>query len=425
MSPQKLGIAIPALNEEDSIVSIIERTLSAREYIIANSPVTDVEITVVSDGSTDRTVERASRFGDQIRLIVFPQNKGYGAAIKTAWIQSDADLLAFLDADGTCEPKFFAILCSVLLEKNFDVVLGCRLNKTSQMPLLRRFGNFLFATLLTYLSKEKVKDTASGMRVVRRGILDHLMPLPDGLHFTPAMSARAMMSGVLKIGEVDMPYQERVGESKLRVIKDGLRFLRVILTTAFLYRPSRPTALFGVLCGLGASLIMLSPTVFYFNHHAVQEWMIYRFLVAHLLGTGAVLSFGAAHICEQVTQIALVEELDPNVRSLGRQFFSSPAWILVLALLVGTGGILVIGSFLEWWQTGKTYEHWSRYVVMNFCLSTAMVIGLTKGVNQVLLLIHGRVTYWRGVRAETSQQALSSDRMTARLRALGNQQVPE
>ena len=66
----KLGIAIPALNEEDNIESIIQRSLAARQYIQDHSSVTDVEVTVVSDGSTDRTVELASRYKDLIRLIV-------------------------------------------------------------------------------------------------------------------------------------------------------------------------------------------------------------------------------------------------------------------------------------------------------------------------------------------------------------------
>ena len=73
------------------------------------------------------------------------------------------------------------------------MVLGCRLNKHSQMPLIRRIGNSIFAAILSVFSSSRVRDTASGMRVVRRSSLDRL-PLPDGLHFTPAMSARAMVS---------------------------------------------------------------------------------------------------------------------------------------------------------------------------------------------------------------------------------------
>src|SRR5262249_16536065 len=198
-----------------------ERSLAARDYITNHSSVTDVEVTVVSDGSTDRTVERASKYKDSIRLIVFEKNRGYGAAIKDAWLNTDADLLGFLDADGTCDPKFFAPLCAQLLTGGKDVVLGCRLNEQSRMPLVRRLGNSLVGLLLSMFSHWRVRDTASGMRVVRRSSLNHLFPLPDGLHFTPAMSARAILSGAVEIAEVDMPYHERVGESKLRAIKDG------------------------------------------------------------------------------------------------------------------------------------------------------------------------------------------------------------
>ena len=141
----KLLIVIPALNEEQSIEDIIRRTLVARAYIQANSPVTEVAVTVVSDGSTDRTVERASAFQDSIHLIVFPKNRGYGAAIKTGWLESNADLVGFLDADGTCDPRFFAVLCSTLAEQDADVVLGCRINANSEMPTVRRAGNFIFA----------------------------------------------------------------------------------------------------------------------------------------------------------------------------------------------------------------------------------------------------------------------------------------
>src|SRR5438128_108236 len=276
----KLLIAIPALNEERSIQSIIERSLAARTEIIATSPITEVDITVVSDGSNDRTVELAAAYTKRIKLIIFPVNRGYGAAIKEAWEQSDADLLGFLDADGTCDPRFFAPLCRALVAGEADVVLGSRLNKDSKMPLVRRVGNDIFATLLTLLSSSRVRDTASGMRIVRRASLPKLLPLPDGLHFTPAMSARALLSDDVRITEIDMPYHEREGDSKLRVGKDGLRFLKVILEAALLYRPARPMAMLGLLWLGLAVVLMVFPTAYYVTHRSVQEWMIYRFVVS-------------------------------------------------------------------------------------------------------------------------------------------------
>ncbi len=69
------------------------------------------------------------------------------------------------------------------------------------------------------------------MRVFRRGVLDVLTaatPLPDGLHLTPAMSRRAISAG-LRMAEVPIAYDERVGRSKLSVPRDGVRFLWSIL----------------------------------------------------------------------------------------------------------------------------------------------------------------------------------------------------
>src|SRR5690349_19563140 len=189
----RLLIAIPALNEEASIQQIIERCLRARKEIIENSPVTDVAITVVSDGSTDRTVELAEGFRDEITLIVFPRNRGYGAAIKEAWSRSDAELLGFLDADGTCDPRFFADLVNALQRQSADVALGCRLNAASRMPWLRRVGNVVFASTLTLLSWARVRDTASGMRVVRHTCGAAGAPAPGRTHLARDMRPREKM----------------------------------------------------------------------------------------------------------------------------------------------------------------------------------------------------------------------------------------
>ena len=389
----KLLIAIPALNEEDSIESIIQRSLEAREYICRHSPVDEVEITVVSDGSTDRTVELARKYVGLIRLIVFEQNKGYGAAIKEAWRQSDADLLGFLDADGTCEPKFFAPLCEGIVRDGADVVLGCRLNKNSQMPVTRYVGNFAFATILSAFSSSRVRDTASGMRVVRRSSLDKLFPLPDGLHFTPAMSARAMLSDRVKILEIDMPYHERAGESKLHVVKDGLRFLRVILMSAFLYQPARPLGMMAILMVLGAAALMIQPIAYYLATRTVAEWMIYRFLVSHLFGVAACMLFCASYLTDRIVSIALTDEVGKRDHKLLSRFFRSSWFWGIPAALVVIGTLLVAASVLGWLRTGANYEHWSRYVVMTFCFSVAVILSVTKGVEGVLSLLADRLNY--------------------------------
>ena len=390
----KLLIAIPALNEERSIQSIIERSLAARTEIIATSLITEVDITVVSDGSTDRTVELASAYTERIKLIIFPVNRGYGAAIKEAWEQSDAELLGFLDADGTCDPRFFSQLCNTLLAEDADLVLGCRLNESSKMPLVRRVGNGIFATLLTLLSSARVRDTASGMRVVRRQSLPKLLPLPDGLHFTPAMSARALLSENVRIREIDMPYHEREGESKLRIGKDGLRFLKVIFEAALLYRPARPLAMLGLLWLGLAVVLMLFPTAYYVMHRSVQEWMIYRFVVSHLAGTIACLFVCASYITGRMIDIALLskDERRLNARR-GHTFFSSRFFWLVPFSLMLLGALLVLPSFIELVRTGATYEHWSRFIAMSFMWSVAFILIVTRVIDYVLGLLAAQLAY--------------------------------
>jgi glycosyltransferase involved in cell wall biosynthesis len=390
----KLLIVIPALNEEQSIEGIIRRSLEARGHIMERSPVTAVDITVVSDGSTDRTVERAGRYTHSVRLIVFEQNRGYGIAIQEAWRQSDADLLGFLDADGTCDPLFFADLCRTLVTQQADVAMGCRLTKSSKMPLVRRVGNRVFAALLHALSSSRVRDTASGMRVVRRSSLGRLLPLPDGLSFTPAMTARAVLGTKVKIVEIDMPYHEREGESKLRLARDTALFLRVILEAAFLYRPSRPLAIVGLVPLAVAVAWMTHPIVYYVEHFRVQEWMIYRFLVSHVLGTIAMLLFSASYLTSKIVRITLPTgegSLD-KIRSplLTSRWF----WLLPGACFLA-GGSLVLESLLELLRTGETYEHWSRFVAMSFFWSIGSIFAVTRVMDYVLDLLVAQLGYER------------------------------
>jgi glycosyltransferase involved in cell wall biosynthesis len=389
----KLLIAIPALNEEQSIRSTIQRCLEATPAILDNSPVTGVEVTVISDGSTDRTVERAREFGSLINLIEFTRNKGYGAAIMGAWSGSQADLLGFLDADGTCDPNFFAELCRNLIEQDADVALGCRINRNSKMPFVRRLGNMIFAALLSVVSSKSVKDTASGMRVVRRSSLEQLYPLPSGLHFTPAMSARAMLSDATRIIEVDMSYAEREGESKLRVIRDGFRFLRVILENALLYKPGRILGLAGALCVLAGGLLMLSPVGHYWVARRVEEWMIYRFLVSSLAGQIALLLFGASIVNSRIAAIAMSKEVRRSRGLLGDWLRGAWFWPLQVTLLCA-GAALVWPSAVELWRTGHTGAHWSRFVVAMGCFNAGALLCVFWGIDRVLDLVEERVHYW-------------------------------
>jgi len=248
-----LSVVIPAYNEERGIARIIERVLSIRPGL-ADAGIDDLELIVVDDGSRDRTVDVAAGY-PQVHLVRHTVNRGYGAALKTGFSRARGNLLGFLDTDGTYPPEHFPDLCRVVLTEKVDLVIGSRMSGAeSEMPLVRRIGNFIFANLVSLLGNHRVRDSASGMRVIRREVLPRLYPLPDGLNFTPVMSTRALHEEI-RWKEVPIPYKERVGRSKLSVVRDGVRFLYTIIWTALNYNPVR------ILGGIGLGLAAIAGIV--------------------------------------------------------------------------------------------------------------------------------------------------------------------
>lgn len=327
------ALVIPALNEEDAIGSTLERALAAREQVIAKTPVTRMDVVFVNDGSTDGTQEIADRYPEVIK-VHFEKNRGYGAAIKAGFQATDADLVGFMDADGTCDPCFCIQLVNTLLESKSDVCVGSRMNAESEMPAIRRLGNRIFARLIGAISGQKLTDSASGMRVIRRSSLKQLHPLPDGLHFTPAMTCLILLSPGLTITEVPMPYRERMGQSKLRVIKDGLRFLFIILFTTALFNPIKALSVLGILFLLFG--LALAPLL----HLAGQSWPVIFAIDAAFLAVCLQAMF-VGFLTHQMVHMLMGpwRESGAAVSFLHRHFWTlkmvrASAILLVLGLLV-------------------------------------------------------------------------------------------
>ena len=365
-----LTIVIPAYNEEEAIGSTVERTLSCRAEVMERGGVSAVQIIVVDDGSTDATLRIANAY-DEIEVVSFGANRGYGAAIKEGFRRGNGDLLGFLDADGTCDPRFFGDLCAAFSRGDADIALGSRLTPESRMPRVRRLGNRVFALMLGLLANRKVTDAASGMRVLRREALDQLGRLPDGLHYTPAMSARAVLSG-LRVVEIPMPYEERSGESKLSVWRDGVRFARAIIDGVLFFRPARLFLIAAAMALAISGIISLSPIEYYLQNQSVQEWMIYRFIVAFLFGSIGFLCLSAAAIATRMTDLRL--------RSPDRTFWEAGIARLFESTLLAAGAIalgvsavaLLWPGVVEYLSTGQLTMHWSRVIVAAFALLLAV-----------------------------------------------------
>jgi glycosyltransferase involved in cell wall biosynthesis len=336
-----LSVVIPAYNEEDSVAACIERVLAV-EPELKKVGLDALELIIVDDCSKDRTAEIVKGYLDRgVVLIQHKVNRNYGGALKTGFRHAKGNYLAFMDADGTYPPEYYPNMFQAMLEQNADLVIGSRMaGVQSEMPLTRRIGNTLFAGLVTMIGNVRITDSASGQRILRRDILEKLYPLPDGLNFTPVMSTRALHED-LKMIEVPIRYEERAGESKLSVVRDGLRFLFTILGTAAAYNPVRLLGGLSVIAVILAALAILPWLV------AIKDGVQNRTAYTPLLFiamTGVIVAVNLFSIGTAFNWIVGLFHRRPIRQGLfGRPIFNKP-----MEMKFGTIGaiLLVVGAVL-------------------------------------------------------------------------------
>jgi hypothetical protein len=355
-----LSIVIPAYNEERGIAAIMQRVLAIRADL-KKVGIEELELLVVDDGSKDRTAQVASdleRNEQGVRLIQHPHNRGYGAALKTGFSNAKGDLIGFLDADGTYPPEFFPQLCNETLN-GCDLVIGSRMSGTeSKMPLTRKIGNLFFATLLTLVGRQHVSDSASGMRVFKRQVLERIYPLPDGLNLTPVMSTRAIHEGI-RMAEVPIPYEERMGNSKLSVVRDGSIFLQSIIWTVLMYNPVRILGLIG-LGGVAVALLVALGLVIA-RVSGITElgpWGVAALFFALVSGVTGISIFALGstfnYLVSLFYKIPIKQGLFnwPIINNLDRNF----GWLGVTGLLVGISlGIVSVTLGVNGWEIARLW----------------------------------------------------------------------
>jgi hypothetical protein len=154
-------IIIPAHNEQQSIVDVIERLRSV---------VPKFERVVVNDGSTDLTGQLLADMGEkQLRLI---SNLGYGQALQTGLkyaLARDFDVIVTMDADGQHQPKDVPRLVQALQESSADMIIGSRFSegRPYNTPIGPRLGQLMFSHLTRHLLGHRIFDTSSGFKALR------------------------------------------------------------------------------------------------------------------------------------------------------------------------------------------------------------------------------------------------------------------
>lgn len=228
--PGKISVIIPTYNEVKAIPLVLARFQQVQSQVLAQCNLDTMELIVVDDCSNDGSVALLrSQKMDNLRLICNRNRLGYGGSIKAGLREANGEFVAFYDMDCTYDPADIPAMFAVLIKDQLDMVSGDRLSQLSHMPSTRKIGNLLFVSLLTFFFRKKVYDSCSGLRLFRhRLVAPCLMLLPETLDFTLSMTILAIRFGI-PFKEVPIGYYRREGESKLKILIDGPRFLFTII----------------------------------------------------------------------------------------------------------------------------------------------------------------------------------------------------
>lgn len=270
------SVVIPAFNEEDGIVPALQELKE-----VLRAEMRPYEIIVVDDGSTDRTADRAR--SEDVVVIQAPVNRGYGASLKTGIRAARYDILVITDADGTYPPESIPKL--VDQTGTFEMVVGARVGEQVSIPLSRRPAKWFLGKLASYLAGQKIPDLNSGLRAMRRELVEryeHL--LPSGFSFTTTITLSALCRDHLVQYET-IDYHPRTGDSKIRP-RHAFDFLLLIIRTIVYFNPLKVFLPAGFIFFLaGASKLAYDLT-----NGNLSEGAIFSFLSAGLVWTVGLLS---------------------------------------------------------------------------------------------------------------------------------------
>lgn len=235
----RVSVVIPAYNEEAIIGTILTQ--------IEQQPQVD-EIIVVDDGSGDRTVE-VVREHPQVRLVQHPYNIGNGAAVKSGIRAATGDIIVLMDGDGQHPPAEIPNLVQHM--NRYDMVVGAR-GAGTESQWQRNVANRFFNVYASYIVGHPVVDLTSGFRAVRASIArSFIYLLPNGYSYPTTLTISIFRAGyAVKYQPFASP--ARVGQSKIRPLQDGFRFVLTLTRLATLFVPLKiflPISLLFLLSG--------------------------------------------------------------------------------------------------------------------------------------------------------------------------------
>lgn len=218
---QSITVIIPCLNEEQGIAKVLH----------AMPPYVD-EIIVVDNASTDRTAQVAASLGAK---VITEELRGYGRAYRRGFAAATGDLIVTLDGDHSYPIDGVSYLLEAFLHLEVDFLNASRfpVRDSRAMSFKHKLGNLVLSLATSILFFRWVRDSQSGMWVLRRSILADMKLEADGMAFSEEIKIEAIRNRKIRFGEISILYSTRLGEMKLSPWRDGIQNLAFLLRKRF------------------------------------------------------------------------------------------------------------------------------------------------------------------------------------------------
>jgi glycosyltransferase involved in cell wall biosynthesis len=218
---QKITVIIPCLNEEQGIGKILR---AMPEFVD--------EVIVVDNNSTDRTAQVAQDLGAK---VIREEVRGYGRSYKRGFAAATGDLMVTLDGDHSYPVDALSYLIEAFLHLDVDFLNASRfpVRDRRAMSFKHKLGNLVLSLAMSMLYLRWVRDSQSGMWVLRRSIINKMQLESDGMAFSEEIKIEALKSSRIRFGEISIQYSSRLGEIKLNPWRDGFYNLFFLVKKRF------------------------------------------------------------------------------------------------------------------------------------------------------------------------------------------------
>lgn len=288
-----LSVVLPTFNEEGCIAELVG---SIQEALKRSQ--LSYEILVIDDGSSDGTASEVAALekSGTVRLLRHPYNKGNGSAVKTGLRAARGRAIACMDADGQHDPADLLRLYEHTQE--YELVVGARTEEYKGHPV-RNLGNSFFNAFAGWLTNFPIKDLTSGFRMFKADAIKNYIDLLPARFSYPTTSTLVFLKAGYNLKYVPIKvHPRRKGNSKIRVVRDGWRFLVIILKIIVLFEPLQiflPAAALFMLLALGTT-----------SYSIVTLQRLFIPNSGTLFFSISVLVFLLGLIAEQVTNLQLI-----------------------------------------------------------------------------------------------------------------------